>query len=486
MGENRHCQERQLGNPWWPRRRKRTGCRGSISRRIILFELGVSALVDVHVRRKDASIGAQASVFTTAGVRRCGWTSGGRAIKCRLLACSILTLVIAMVLWPVGAWGAEAAHVYSWGATISTSFKPSLQYFGPSPVDGIPGTVVRISPSNSTSYALTKNGRVWAWGSGQHGALGNGSASSFTSRAVQVKFPTGIKIASLPVPMPYDTGIAIDTSGNVWGWGYNSEGPLCMTKTDLLYPVQLPLTHVTMASGAGWHALYLSGKSLYSCGGNSAGELGDGTTTASASPIRVVGLPRTTIRSIVSSWENSGVVTADGTAYEWGFNRAEQLGDGITSNSGVPVHIGLPAKVAQLSLGGSDMTNGQTVALLANGSTWAWGSNRFGQLGIGKVSLGSRPVRVAVPAGTSFVQVGSGGSSMYAIDRSGGVWSWGQNEFGQLGFGNSRTLTERPTRVDLNLSCVLATAANVEGLGATDAGSTTAGGGHNAQSQCGL
>jgi alpha-tubulin suppressor-like RCC1 family protein len=409
-------------------------------------------------------------------------------MKCRLLAFSILTVVVSMVLSPVGAWGAEAPHVYSWGAAVSTSYKPSLQYFGPAPVDGIPGTVVRISPSNSTSYALTKNGQVWAWGSGQHGALGNGSALPFTSTAVQVKFPTGIKIASLPVPMPYDTGIAIDTSGNVWGWGFNSEGPLCMTKTNLLYPEQLPLTHVTMASGAGWHALYLSEQSLYSCGGNAGGELGDGTTTASESPMRVVGLPDTTIRSIVSSWENSGVVMADGSVYDWGFNGAEQLGDGVTTNSDVPVHIGLPAKVVQLSMGGSDTTNGQTIALLANGSTWAWGSDRFGQLGTGRVTVGSPPVKVAVPAGTSFVQVRSGGSSMYAIDRSGAVWSWGQNEFGELGFGNSRTLTEVPTRVDVNLSCVFATAANVEGLRASDAGSTTAGAGHSSQSQlqCGL
>jgi len=322
---------------------------------------------------------------------------------------------------------------------------------------------VQISTSNSASYALTSSGEVWAWGVGQGGALGNGTMPTSTTTPVQVKFPTGVEIASLPSPMPFDTGMAIDSNGNAWGWGANVENSLCVKAGDLLYPVKLPLTHVTQASGAGGHALYVSDGKLYACGENASGELGDGTTVASTNPVLVVGLPDQPIEAIGSSWENSGAVMADGSYYDWGYNYADQLGNGTTTNSDTPVPVDLPAKVRQLSLGGSAPVNGQTVAILANGSVWAWGDDAFGQLGTGKVSSGSGPTQVDVPPRVSFVQVTSGGSTMYGIDSSGAVWAWGQNNVGQLGFEPS-AVSDRPVNVGISLSCVSSTGANVEGL----------------------
>ena len=154
---------------------------------------------------------------------------------------------------------------------------------------------------------------------------------------------------------------------------------------------------------------------------------------------------------------------ADGSYYDWGYNHADQLGDGTTTNSDTPVRVNLPAKVRQVSLGGSSGDNGQTVAILTNRSVWAWGQNRFGQIGNGKVASSSVPAPVDVPAGVSLVQVISGGSTVYGIDSSGAVWSWGQNNLGQLGFGAS-AFSDRPAKVGISLSCVSSTAANVAGL----------------------
>lgn len=105
---------------------------------------------------------------------------------------------------------------------------------------------------------------------GRGGALGNGTMPKSAITPVQVKFPTGIKITSLPSPMPFDTGMAIDTNGDIWGWGANVENSLCVATGNVLYPVKLPLTHVTQASGAGAHALYVSNGKLYACGGTRA------------------------------------------------------------------------------------------------------------------------------------------------------------------------------------------------------------------------
>lgn len=374
-----------------------------------------------------------------------------------------LTVVIAIgytMLSPANAQATQAQQVYNWGDPWGD---PSgLQYEGPTSVESVPGTIVQISTSNSASYALTSSGEVWAWGVGQGGALGNGTMPTSTTTPVQVQFPRGVTIASLPSPMPFDTGMAIDSNGNVWGWGANVENSLCVQEGDLVYPVMLPLTHVTLASGAGGHGLYVSNGKLYACGANAAGELGDGTTVASTQPVLVAGLPEESIEAIGSSWENSGALMADGSYYDWGYNAADQLGNG-TTNSDTPVKVDLPANVQQVSLGGSSGENGQTVAVLANGTVWAWGSDLFGQLGNGEMSSSSAPTQVDVPPGVSFVQVVSGGSTMYGIDSSGAVWAWGQNNVDQLGFG-AMALSDLPVKVDISLSCVSSTAANVEGL----------------------
>ncbi len=391
-------------------------------------------------------------------------------MKRLLPSLTILIVIGSTVLSQTNAWGAQAPRVYNWGYPWGDPY--GLQYYGSTLVDGIPGTTVQISTSNSASYALTKNGEVWAWGVGRGGALGNGAEPKSTITPVEVKFPSGVKIASLPSPMPFDTGMAIDSSGNIWGWGANVESSLCVQKGNLLSPVELPLTHVTQASGAGGHALYLSDGKLFACGANSSGELGDGTMISSANPVRVVGLPDESIRSIGSSWENSGAVMADGSYYDWGYNHADQLGNGTTTNSDTPVRVPLPAKIRQLSLGGSAPGNGQTVAILTNGSVWSWGQDQYGQLGNGDVSSSSGPVEVDVPARQSFVRVVSGGATVYGIASSGAVWVWGQNNVGQFGFG-ALTMSDRPIKSGITLRCISSTAANVEGLSEPDMSSVS-------------
>ena len=263
-----------------------------------------------------------------------------------------------------------------------------------------------------------------------------------------------------PWPPPYDVGMAIDTKGNAWGWGYNPQYPLCVKQGLVLQPTKLPFAHVTLATGAGWHALYESNGKLYACGKNAAGELGDGTTTTSSVPMAVVGLPDQPIKALVSAWEDSGALLSNGSCHDWGYNSGDQLGNATTTNSDIPVHLSLPYPVAQISMGGSTYYNGQTIAILAGGSTWAWGTDQYGQLGIGKVVSSSGPTVVDVPHGVTFVQVSSGGSAMYAIDASGGSWAWGINKLDHLGIGHVK-LSDVPIHIGLDLGCVSATAANL-------------------------
>jgi alpha-tubulin suppressor-like RCC1 family protein len=303
--------------------------------------------------------------------------------------------------------------------------------------------VVQVASSNAAQYALLADGTVWAWGQGTNGELGDGDlANSFTT-PVQVQFPPGVEIQFLPTDaMPYDTALAVDTNGNAWGWGLNEFGELCLgndTASDL--PMQLPLTDVTALAGASGHAVYDSSGTVYSCGSDFNGVLGDGGKTNEMTPVPVTGLAGQDVTALVSSFGNAGALLADGQYYDWGYNAAGQLGDGKAGKkSSVPVQVTLPdpSPVVQAAEGGSAKTNGQTFVMLADGSLYAWGDDGHSQLGDGRTVAEASPEQIFPPAGVTYATVATGGNTSYAISTSGIIYAWGQARRGQLGNGNTQ------------------------------------------------
>jgi alpha-tubulin suppressor-like RCC1 family protein len=314
---------------------------------------------------------------------------------------------------------------------VDTTWRPASMH--------LPGTIAQVASSNSTEYALLTNGSVYAWGLGSQGELGDGGTGNSFDSPVQVRFPAGVKIASLPVDaMPYDTGLALDTHGHAWGWGNNAGGSLCLgTTSTYLTPVELPLQDVTLLAGASTHTLFDAGGTVYSCGSNLSGDLGDGSTAGSRTPVKVTGLDGGAVVQLVASFANSGALLSDGTYYDWGYNGAGQLGNGRTSQSDVPVQVSLPRRVRQVALGGSIWDNGQTVVLLHNYAVWSWGNGNWGQLGNQAKRSESSPVRIYPPAGTTYVSVATGATTSYAVGAAGRVFSWGNSYNGQLGDGHS-------------------------------------------------
>ena len=154
---------------------------------------------------------------------------------------------------------------------------------------------------------------------------------------------------------------------------------------------------------------------------------------------------------------------ANGSYYDWGFNSGGQLGDGTTTDATVPVKVTLPGPVRQVSQGGSQPTNGQTLAILRDGAVWAWGDGSYGQLGDDSTTGSSLPVPVHLPRAVRIRQVFSGGDSSYALASTGRLFVWGGDLHGQLGDGGSRPVLE-PTPLHLHLDQISATATNVAGL----------------------
>lgn len=390
-----------------------------------------------------------------------------------------MVLLLALQVIPAGAQSravhavgqSRAAHaamsstVQHWGTFFggASTLKPEDTTTSPASVS-LPGSVAEVATSNSSEYALLTNGNVYAWGLGNAGQLGDGATENSFAKPVRVRFPAGVKIASLPIDvMPFDTGLAVDTKGHVWGWGDNQGGELCLgNHKQHLTPVRLPFSHVTAVAGAFDHALYDARGRVWACGLNSLGELGDGTTRPSSVPVKVKGLgPSAHVVFLVAAFANSGALLADGKYLDWGTNGHGQLGIGtLRKRSDVPVTVPLPARVQQVTQGGSVPGNGQTLVLLTNGNLYAWGDDGQGQLGDGKTAAQSSPELITPPSGVTYRGLATSGGTSYGISTSGHVYAWGGGQEGQIGNGTTES-SLTPVKVASAATGISATADDV-------------------------
>jgi VCBS repeat-containing protein len=237
------------------------------------------------------------------------------------------------------------------------------------------------------------------------------------------------------------------------GWGRNDFGQLVFAGTaNRPSPTSLPKTGalvgktvVAVAPGLRHSLALCSDGTVAAWGGNSSGELGNTSTTDSATPVPV-NIPDTpSLRKVVAVAAGeyfSLALCSDGTVWAWGANYWCQLGDGTTNNRTAPVMV---------SATGTSALTGKTVvavavgeshslALCSDGTVAAWGNNGSGQLGDGTTTSRSVPVavvRTGVLAGKTVSAVAAAGYNSLALCSDGTAAAWGNNSSGQFGNGSN-------------------------------------------------
>lgn len=222
------------------------------------------------------------------------------------------------------------------------------------------------------------------------------------------------------------------TSADVQAWGHNSQGQLGNGTTDgSATPVDVSnLTGVVVIGAGGEHSLAaLSDGTAWAWGQNANGQLGDGTSSDRITPVQVSGL--TGIIQVDGGLAHSLALRDDGTVWGWGLNANGQLGDGTTTDSTTPVQVSGLTGVVAVAAGGD-----HSVALKSDGTVWAWGKNSDGQLGDGSKKKSSTPVQVSALSGV--IAIAAGDAHSLAVKSDGTVWAWGDNFYGQLGDGTTR------------------------------------------------
>jgi filamentous hemagglutinin family protein len=267
----------------------------------------------------------------------------------------------------------------------------------------------------------------------------------------------------------YDHTVALTDDGYVFSWGSNVYGQLGDgTTNDGLMPVQVLsggqgggtyLHNVSKISAGGYHSVALvDDGSVYDWGYNGYGQLGNNATANSLTPVRVHGVNDVGNLSGISEIAAGGFETAavgSGFVYCWGYNGEGELGNNSIVDSHVPIQVLSGAQgggtylhnISKLAVGGC-----QVLALVSDGTVFAWGYNGDGELGDGTTNDRLVPAQVlsGEQGGGTYLhnisQISAGDAHSLALANSGFVYGWGYNNEGQLGNGTTND-AHSPVRV---------------------------------------
>ncbi|MGD8307684.1 MAG: hypothetical protein PVF17_13585, partial [Ignavibacteria bacterium] len=381
---------------------------------------------------------------------------------------------------------------------LKGAYSEGTTYLG----DNVNNKITAVALGNVSSIAVTEDGIVYTWGHNYYGNLGDNTA---TQRNTPVKVLKGEYSGTtylgdnasnpiIDVAMGYYFSIALASDGTVYSWGINSYGKLGdNTTTQRNTPVKVLKGEYSGTTYLGdnssnkiisvrlgnLHSIALAEDgTVYTWGYNSYGALGDNTTTQRWTPVKVLkgeysgttylgDNSNNKIIAVAVGQYHSIALAADGTVYTWGSNANGNLGDNTTTERWTPIKVlkGEYSGTTYLGDNGSNpivsvaVGNHNAIALAEDGTVFTWGFNNYGQLGDGTEDTDRlTPIKVLKGDYSGTTYLGDNASNpitaasfgnMYsiALAEDGTVFTWGRNNLGQLG---DNTTTQRNTPVKVN------------------------------------
>jgi alpha-tubulin suppressor-like RCC1 family protein len=270
-------------------------------------------------------------------------------------------------------------------------------------------------------------GSLYAAGYGLYGRLGTNSENNVSS-PVQV----GSDTSWTTITTGTQTSVGIKSNGTLWVWGFY---PRATGSTTIISsPTQVgSSTNWSKVSTGEDHTLAIkTDGTLWAWGNGDFGKLSQSTLNDITSPVQIGS--STDWSTVVAGYQASYALKTNGTLWTWGANDNGNLGLGDTNNRSSPTQVGTSTNWSMITtpVGGQKNVG----ALKTDGTIWLWGQGSYGALGQ-NVSSGNIVSPVQLGTGNDWAYINATQLSFHAIKTNGNLWSWGYNNGGRLGQGDT-------------------------------------------------
>uniref|UniRef100_A0AAY4E4M2 E3 ubiquitin-protein ligase HERC2 n=1 Tax=Denticeps clupeoides TaxID=299321 RepID=A0AAY4E4M2_9TELE len=293
------------------------------------------------------------------------------------------------------------------------------------------------------------SGTIYGWGHNHRGQLGG-----IEGAKVKVPTPTEALATLRPVQLigGEQTLFAVTADGKLYATGYGAGGRLGIGGTEsvstptLLESIQHVFIKKVAVNSGGKHCLALSSEGeVYSWGEAEDGKLGHGNRSPCDRPRVIESLRGVEVVDVAAGGAHSACVTASGELYTWGKGRYGRLGHGDSEDQLKPKLVDALQghRVIDVACGSGDA---QTLCLTDDDMVWSWGDGDYGKLGRGGSDGCKVPMKIDSLTGLGVVKVECGSQFSVALTKSGAVYTWGKGDYHRLGHGSDDHV-RRPRQV---------------------------------------